>query len=131
MSMQDPISDMFIRIKNAQAVNKEVVSMPFSNVKFNIAKVLFSEGYIRRVEVRTENQKDLLIYLKYYKNEPVIQMLKRVSLLGCRVYRSAKKLPRIMGGLGTTIVSTSAQGVVSGRVAYANGHGGEVIGLVA
>lgn len=131
MSMQDPISDMFVRIKNAQAVQKETVTMPFSKLKENIAKVLLSEGYIKKIEVVDNKKPDLVIYLKYYQGRPVIQMLKRVSLVGRRVYRSAKKLPRVMGGLGTSIVSTSEKGVISGRTAYANGHGGEVLGLVA
>jgi small subunit ribosomal protein S8 len=131
MSLQDPIADMFVRIKNAQAMKKNIVSMPFSKLKLNIAKVLLSEGYIRNVEVTTDKQPNIIIHLKYYQGRPVIQTLKRVSLVGRRVYRSASKLPRVMGGLGTTIISTSALGVVSGRVAYAKGYGGEVLGLIA
>jgi small subunit ribosomal protein S8 len=131
MSLQDPIADMFARIKNAQAVKKASVKMPSSKLKLNISKVLLSEGYIREVELIPGKKPELVIHLKYYQGKPVIQLLKRVSLVGCRVYRSAKKLPRVMGGLGTSIVSTSQKGVVSGRVAYVNRLGGEVLGLIA
>jgi small subunit ribosomal protein S8 len=131
MSLQDPIADMFVRIKNAQFMKKTQVVMPFSKLKENIAKVLVSEGYIRSLEVILEKKKQLVITLKYYQGKPVIAMLKRVSLPGCRVYRGAHKLPRVMGGLGTSIVSTAQQGVVSGRVAYSHRLGGEVLGLIA
>jgi small subunit ribosomal protein S8 len=131
MSLQDPIGDMFVRIKNAQAMQKSQVAMPCSKLKVGISKVLLSEGYIRKFEVTTDKKPQLIITLKYYQKKPVIAFLKRVSLPSCRVYRGAKELPRTMGGLGTSIVSTSQQGVISGRIAHASQIGGEILGLVA
>jgi small subunit ribosomal protein S8 len=131
MSLQDPIADMFVRIKNAQAMKKPQTTMPFSKLKESIARVLLEEGYIRKWEVASDKKRQLIITLKYYQGKPVIGLLKRVSLPSCRVYRQAAKLPRVMGGLGTVIVSTSQKGVISGRVAYTNRLGGEVLGLVA
>ena len=131
MSLQDPIADMFVRIKNAQAMKKAKVAMPLSKLKASIAKVLLKEGYIGGLEVIEPKKPQLVITLKYYQNKPVIEFLKRVSTPGCRVYRGADKLPRVMRGLGTAIISTSKQGVVSARVAYVNRLGGEILGLVA
>ena len=131
MSLQDPIADMFVRIKNAQAMKKDIVSMPASKLKLNIAKALLSEGYIRDIKLTETKKPELVIHLKYYQGKPVIQLLKRVSLTSCRVYCNAKQLPRVMGGFGTSIVSTSQKGVISGRLAYANRLGREVLGIVA
>lgn len=131
MSMQDPIADMFVRIKNAQSRKKTQVIIPFSKLKLNIAKVLLSEGYIRDIEVTSETKSNLIVHLKYYEGKPVISMLKRFSLVSCRAYSAFNKIPRVMGGLGTAIVSTASKGVVSGRVAYKNRSGGEILGLVA
>ncbi len=131
MNIQDPIADMFVRIKNAQLVKKTFVTIPFSRLKLNIANVLLSEGYISDVKITNESKSNILIELKYYEGKPVISMLQRFSLLSRRVYRRANKLPRVMNGLGTCIVSTSKKGVVSGRVAYTNRCGGEILGLVA
>lgn len=131
MSMTDPIADMFTRIRNAQMVGHTDVSMPASKVKAEIARVLKDEGYIedfRREDL--EGKPVLNITLKYYEGRPVIDRLDRVSRPGLRVYKSKDKLPKVLGGLGVAIVSTS-QGVMSDRAARAGGHGGEIIGVVA
>ncbi len=131
MSMQDPIADMFTRIRNSQAVGNKEVAMPSSKIKIAIAKVLKDEGYITDYKVSSENKKDTLsIVLKYHKGTPVIDMIKRVSRPGIRIYRSSTDLPKVMGGLGIAIVSTS-KGLMSDRAARATGQGGEVIGAVA
>ena len=131
MSMTDPIADMFTRIRNAQMIGHTDVSMPASKVKAEIARVLKDEGYIEgfsREDV--EGKPVLTIALKYYEGRPVIDRLDRVSRPGLRVYKSKDKLPKVLGGLGVAIVSTS-QGVMSDRAARAGGHGGEIIGVVA
>lgn len=128
MNIQDPISDMFVRIRNAQMRFKEQVTMPASKLKQNIAKVLLSEGYISDFQVEGEDKPTLIIYLKYYQGKGVITVLKKVSRVSCRVYRNVRSLPK---GIGTALVSTSTHGVVSGEVARRIGQGGEVIGLVA
>ena len=131
MSMSDPIADMLTRIRNAQSVEKPVVSMPSSKLKVAIAQVLKDEGYIDAFAVKTEGVKsELEISLKYYAGRPVIERIERVSRPGLRVYKSKDKLPKVLGGLGVAIVSTS-QGVMSDRAARAGGHGGEIIGVVA
>lgn len=132
MSMQDPIADMFTRIRNAQAVGNKDVLMPSSKLKIAIAKVLKEEGYITDYETfNLENNKITLnIILKYHKGMPVIDKIKRVSRPGIRVYKTADKLPKVMGGLGIAIVSTS-KGVMSDRLARKSGQGGEVLGTVA
>ena len=131
MSMTDPIADMFTRIRNAQMVGHVEVSMPASKVKAEIARVLKDEGYIEDFARReTEGKPVLSISLKYHEGRPVIDRLERVSRPGLRVYRRKDELPKVLGGLGVAIVSTS-QGVMSDRAARAAGQGGEVIGVVA
>lgn len=131
MSMSDPIADMLTRIRNAQAVEKMAVMMPSSKVKVAIAKVLKDEGYIAGFATATVEGKPVLsITLKYYQGAPVIERLKRVSRPGLRIYRGSKELPKVLGGLGVAIVSTS-QGIMSDRAARAAGHGGEVICFVS
>ncbi len=131
MSMQDPIADMFTRIRNAQAVGNKEVVMPSSKLKVAIAKVLKDEGYVTDYQVASENNKSTLqVNLKYHKGTPVIDMIKRISRPGIRIYRTSDKLPKVMGGLGIAIISTS-KGVMSDRVARSMGQGGEVIGAVA
>lgn len=131
MSMTDPIADMFTRIRNAQMVGHVEVSMPNSKVKMEIARVLKDEGYIEGFARReTEGKPVLSIALKYHEGRPVIDRLERVSRPGLRVYRRKDELPKVLGGLGIAIVSTS-QGVMSDRAARAAGQGGEVIGVVA
>jgi len=131
MSMSDPIADMLTRIRNAQAVEKAVVSMPCSKVKVAIAKVLADEGYIDGFVVRGEAGKpELELQLKYYAGRPVIERIERVSKPGLRIYKGVEDLPRVMNGLGVAIVSTSS-GVMTDRHARAKGVGGEVLCVVA
>ncbi|MDL2283778.1 30S ribosomal protein S8 [Oxalobacter sp. OttesenSCG-928-P03] len=131
MSMSDPIADMLTRIRNAQQVNKNSVSMPSSKVKVAIANVLKEEGYIESYGVKEEGGKaELNIALKYYVGRPVIERLERVSRPGLRIYKGRDELPSVMNGLGVAIVSTP-KGVMTDRKARATGVGGEVICYVA
>ena len=132
MSMTDPIADMFTRIRNAQASGKRSVSMPSSRVKVSLAELLKAEGYVSDFQVEPiENNKHVLqISLKYYDGKPVIEGLQRISRSGLRVYRGKTELPKVLGGLGVSIVSTSA-GIMTDVEARKQGVGGEVIGLVA
>jgi small subunit ribosomal protein S8 len=131
MSMTDPIADMFTRIRNAQMIGHTDVSMPASKVKAEIARVLKDEGYIEEfTRADVEGKPTLNIVLKYYEGRPVIDRIDRVSRPGLRVYKRNDQLPKVLGGLGVAIVSTS-QGVMSDRAARAGGHGGEIIGVVA
>ena|SRR3990167_9128493 len=130
MSLQDPISDMFVRIKNAQAVDKEMVSMPKSKMKTAIAKVLQEEGYISGFfEEEMNGKPSIRIELKYYQSQPVIRRLQRVSRPGLRVYKEKTDLPDVDNGLGIAIVSTS-KGLMTAKSARRLGLGGEVICLV-
>ena len=132
MSMQDPIADMLVRIKNAQAVSKESVTMPASNAKKAIANVLKNEGYITDFEIvdKENNKRELVITLKYHEGRGVIWRLKRVSRPGLRTYKNCVDLPRTLGGLGISIVTTS-KGVISDHQARKLGVGGEVLVEVA
>lgn len=131
MSMTDPIADMLTRIRNAQQANKVDVKMPSSKVKVSIAEVLKEEGYITAYNVTDEAGKpQLTITLKYFEGKPVIESISRVSRPGLRVYRSATQLPKVIGGLGVAIVSTS-KGVMADRKARALGQGGEVLCAVS
>ena len=104
MSMQDPIADMLTRIRNGQNAGKIDVSMPSSKQKVAIADLLKNEGYITDYEVSGDVKKNLKITLKYYQGTPVIEMLRRVSRPGLRVYRKSTELPKIMNGLGIAVV---------------------------
>lgn len=127
MTMQDPIADMIIRINNAQSVHNELVLMPSSKLKVEIARILQEEGYVNDFEVVGDATKpQLRIILKYFDGNPVISSIKRVSKPSLRVYRPSTKLPSIMGGLGIAIISTS-RGLMTDRKARAVGEGGEVI----
>lgn len=127
MSMQDPISDMLTRLRNAQARDKREVSMPASAKKAAIAEVLKNEGYILDYNVSGDGAKrELTVALKYYDGKPVIEKIERVSRPGLRVYRSKNELPTVVGGLGVAIISTS-KGLMSDRQARAQGIGGEVV----
>ncbi|MDR3388817.1 MAG: 30S ribosomal protein S8 [Rudaea sp.] len=132
MSMTDPIADMFTRIRNAQAMAKPTVSMPSSQTKVAIVKVLKDEGYVRDYQVsKAENNKAVLeIALKYFEGRPAIEKIDRVSRSGLRVYRGKDELPKVMGGLGVALISTPA-GIMTDVQARAKGVGGEVIGTVA
>ena len=131
MSMSDPIADMLTRIRNAQSVEKPVVSMPSSKLKVAIAQVLKDEGYIDTFEVKTEGVKaELEISLKYYAGRPVIERIERVSRPGLRIYRGRDAIPTVMNGLGVAIVTTP-KGVMTDRKARQSGVGGEVLCYVA
>ena len=131
MSMTDPIADMLTRIRNAQKARKVSVSMPASKVKLSVAKVLQDEGYIDGFSTEeTDQKRTMTVELRYYDGRPVIERLQRVSRPGLRVYVPAAELPKVQGGLGVAIVSTS-KGVMSDRTARAAGHGGEVLCIVS
>ena len=131
MSMSDPISDLLTRIRNGQHARKTGIDMPSSKVKVAVAKVLKDEGYIADYSVEPDGQKATLrIELKYFEGAPVIESIKRVSRPGLRIYRDKDSLPRVLGGLGVAIVSTS-HGVMSDRQARASGIGGEVLCVVS
>jgi small subunit ribosomal protein S8 len=130
MSMQDPISDLLTRIRNGQMTKKSFVVIPSSSKKIKILDVLKNEGYIKGYNIiQNLNKNNLEIYLKYYKNKPVISKIKRVSCPGLRVYKGKNCLPLILGGLGIAIIST-AMGVVSDKKARSLGVGGEVLCIV-
>ena len=131
MSMQDPISDMFTRIRNGQAAGKVRVLIPLSKQKLAIANLLKEQGFVRDVGTETVDGKpQLSVVLKYHEGNPVIAVLERVSRPGLRVYKRKDELPSVLGGLGVAIVSTSA-GVMTDKAARSAGHGGEVIGYVS
>lgn len=130
MSMQDPIADMFTRIRNAQGANKVAVRMPASKQKVAIAQVLKEEGYIADFGVSGEVKAELEVTLKYFEGKPVIESIERVSRPGLRIYKKRNELPKVMGGLGVAVVSTS-KGLMTDRAARKAGLGGEVIGYVA
>lgn len=127
MSMNDPISDMLTRIRNGLGASMKEVSMPSSKQKAAVAKVLKEEGYISDYTVTGDERKPtLVVTLRYFQNRPVIDRISRVSRPGLRIYKGKDDLPRVMGGLGIAVVSTSA-GVMTDRAARKAGHGGEVL----
>ena len=132
MTMTDPIADMLTRIRNGHKIKAESVLIPSSKIKINIARVLVEEGYINgyQEEDLENNKKNLLINLKYYEGRPVIEKIERVSRSGLRVYKPTNELPKVMGGLGILILSTS-KGVMSDRQAKKQGQGGEILCVVA
>ena len=131
MTMTDPISDMLTRIRNGQKARKVSVSMPASKAKEAVARVLKDEGYIMDYAVDGEGAaKQLNVELKYFEGVPVIEKIQRASRPGLRVYRGKEDLPKVLGGLGVAIVSTSA-GVMSDRQAREKGIGGEVLCVVS
>ncbi|GAA0239955.1 30S ribosomal protein S8 [Rhodanobacter caeni] len=131
MSMTDPIADLFTRVRNAQAMGKPSVRIPSSKLKVAIANLLKNEGYILDFKTSAEEGKPVLeIQLKYFDGAPAIETISRVSRSGLRVYRGKDELPKVLGGLGISIISTSA-GLLTDAQARAKGLGGEVIGQVA
>lgn len=127
MSMQDPIGDMLTRIRNAQMAEHAEVLIPASTQKLAIANVLKDEGFVEdAVVVDNDGKKVLKIALKYYQDKPVIEMIKRISRPGLRVYAAQDELPKVNGGLGISIISTN-KGVMTDRAARKAGIGGEVI----
>jgi len=130
MSMSDPIADMLTRIRNALTASKISVDIPSSTKKIAIAELLKKEGFITDYAVSGDVKPVLSVTLKYYEGKPVIELIKRVSRPGLRVYKSQDELPKVMGGLGVAVVSTS-KGLMSDRDARNAGHGGEVLCYVA
>jgi small subunit ribosomal protein S8 len=130
MTMQDPVAEMFTYIRNGQSARKEEVNMASSKLRVAIAQLLVDEGYVTSYSVSEGDKPRLTVRLKYYLGSPVIETIKRVSRPGLRIYREADDLPKVNGGLGVAIVSTS-RGLMTDRAARAQGVGGEVIGLLA
>jgi small subunit ribosomal protein S8 len=129
--LTDPIADMLTRIRNANRALHDRAEMPSSRMKVEIAKLLKEEGYIRDFEVKEgESYNTLVVYLKYGRNrERIITDLKRISRPGRRVYARKDRLPRVLGGMGTAIMSTST-GLITSRTAAEKGIGGEVIAFI-
>jgi small subunit ribosomal protein S8 len=129
--LTDPIADMLTRIRNANRAMHERTEMPTSRLKEEIARLLKDEGYIKDFEVKKgESYDSLVVYLKYGRNrERVITDLKRISKPGRRIYAKKDRLPRVLGGMGTAILSTS-NGLITSRTAEERGVGGEVIAFI-
>ena len=131
MSMTDPVADLLTRIRNGQSAGKSQVSLASSKIKTAICRVLKDEGYVADFRIEEEEGKPCLtIDLKDFEGRPVIDRLERVSRPGLRIYRGQHDLPKILGGMGTVIVSTP-RGVMTDRQARAIGQGGEVLCIVA
>jgi small subunit ribosomal protein S8 len=131
MSMTDPVADLLTRIRNAQTARKPDVSVASSKVKQAVLKVLKDEGYVADYRIASDGGKSTItIALKYFEGRPVIDRLERVSRPGLRIYRGKDELPKVLGGLGTVIVSTP-KGVMTDKQARAIGQGGEVLCIVA
>jgi len=126
MSMSDPIADMLTRIRNGQSASKVEVTMPASNMKQSIAKVLKDEGYINDYSVSDDAKAEMSVSLKYYDGKPVIATIDRMSRPGLRIYKNKDEIPNVLNGLGIIIVSTSS-GMMTDRAARAAGVGGELI----
>ena len=126
MSMQDPISDLLTRIRNAQMAGHETVTLPASKTKLAILKVLVEEGFLNNYEILEGTKPEIIIGLKYFQGSPVIKEIDRVSRPGLRIYKKCAELPSVRGGLGISIISTD-HGVVSDRQARENRTGGEVL----
>ena len=131
MSMNDPIADMLTRVRNANSAGHDTVSMPSSKKLVEIARIMHEEGYIAGYEIEPASPRDILeITLKYgAKKARTIRGIKRISKPGLRLYAGKDELPRVLGGLGTAIISTS-QGVMADRDARKKGIGGEVIAYI-
>ena len=132
MTMSDPIADMLTRIRNANTAKHDTVDVPASKMKISIAEILLKEGYIKGFDlVDVDGFKSIHITLKYGKdkNEKIISGLKRISKPGLRVYADKENLPKVLGGLGTAILSTN-QGVITDKEARKLGVGGEVLAFV-
>lgn len=131
MAMTDPIADLLTRIRNANAVRHESLEVPASNIKKEIVEILKKEGFIRDTELIEDNKQGIIrVFLKYGpNNERVITGLKRISKPGLRVYAKSSELPRVLGGLGVAIISTS-KGVMTDKDARKQQVGGEVLAYV-
>jgi len=128
MSMTDPIADMLTRIRNAQRASHELVNIPSSKLKINVAKVLKSEGYIKNFRIISDGQHRFIrIFLKYDKEGvAIIEGIKRVSKPGCRVYAGSTEIPKVLNGYGINILSTS-KGLMTDNEAKKVGVGGEIL----
>ena len=128
MSMTDPVADYLTRIRNAQSKLEKFVDIPCSNLKKRISYVLKEEHFVRDfIEIKDNKQNILRVFLKYdFENEPVIHGIKRISKPGCRIYAASDKLPRVLNGLGISILTTS-KGVISNKKAKQLSVGGEVL----
>lgn len=127
MTITDPIADMLTRIRNAVVAGHEDVPVPASRTKLSIGRVLKEEGFIKDYEIiKGKTQQVIKIYLKYIDGQPVLLGLERVSKPGLRVYYGKGEIPRVYGGLGIAIVSTS-KGIMTGQKAWREGLGGEVL----
>jgi small subunit ribosomal protein S8 len=130
MSMTDPIADMLTRIRNINLVRKDIVEIPFSRVKNEIAQLLLTEGFIKSVKVEGEGKnKKIIVEMKYVERERVISGLKRISKPGLRVYVGNEDIPKVLNGLGVAIMSTN-QGIMTDEKARRANVGGEVIAYV-
>ena len=131
MTMQDPVSDMLTRVRNGQRAGKVRVTMPLSKQKVAIARLLKEQGYIRDYSVEgLASDSQLIVVLRYFEGRPAIDLLRRVSRPGLRVYKRKDELPRVMDGLGMAIISTP-KGLMTDHEARSEGHGGEVVCVVA
>jgi len=128
MSMTDPIADMLTRIRNAQRASHELVNIPSSKLKINVAKVLKSEGYVKNFRIISDGQHRFIrIFLKYDKEGiAIIEGIKRVSKPGCRVYAGSDEVPKVLNGYGINILSTS-KGLMTDNEARKMGVGGEIL----
>ncbi len=130
MNVTDPIADMLTRIRNAVSAKHQTVDVPYSKVKNEIANILLKEGYITELEIVEDgSHKNIRITLKYVDSKSVIQGLKRISKPGLRIYSEAGKVPRVLNGLGTAIISTS-KGIITDKAAREAGIGGEVMAYI-
>lgn len=126
MSMQDPISDMFSCIRNGQATKKKEVSIFSSKIKKNIIRLLVEEGYVNGYKIIDNVKPILIIFLKYFRNKPVIELMQRISSPGLRVYKKNRDLPQVNSGMGIAIISTS-KGIMTDKIARRYNLGGEII----
>ena len=130
MNITDPIADMLTRIRNANAQRHETVDIPSSKMKKTIAEILLEEGYIKSFEeIEGNGQGIIRITLKYVNKQKAITGLKRISKPGLRVYANKEELPRVLGGIGTALISTS-KGIMTDKLARQEGVGGEVLAFV-
>lgn len=129
--MTDPIADMFTQIRNAQAIQKEMVEVPFSQIKLDIGKILEKEGFIKAIELHGRRvRKTVEIALKYTDKIPAISEIVRVSKPGQRIYSSATRLKKVKGGMGIAVLSTS-KGIMTDKEARKLNIGGEIIGEIS
>lgn len=126
MSMQDPIANMLTSIRNGQSTNKVLVKIPYSKIKVAIAHVLQTEGFINDYHVKGDTKKIIELMLKYFNHKPVIESIQRISRPGLRVYNKTENLPKVIGGMGIAVISTS-KGIMTDRAARKARLGGEII----